>query len=194
MTTVKAHLPALRDLWGCEAIAGSPTESAGLTRTVKDGSIIRIGKTRLIAIHTPGHSVDSYSYLVDEPGKIALFSGDTLLVRTLGLSNQPTSDIETHYHSLFNILLKLPEETLIYPGRDFKGWPMSTIAEERSFNPYLQANSMEEFMRLKAAQRPADLEPLLKGERRTTTGGDFKLMTQDSDKPRARTTNIPLWR
>ena len=109
-------LTARRDLWGCEAIAGAPTNTPGLTRTVQDGSIIRIGESRLIAVHTPGHTVDSYCYLIDIPGRVCLFSGDTLLVRTLGLSTQATSDIETHYHSLFNVLLKLPDETLIYPG------------------------------------------------------------------------------
>jgi glyoxylase-like metal-dependent hydrolase (beta-lactamase superfamily II) len=167
-------LTALRDLWGCDAIAGAPTEIAGLTRTVQDGSVIPVGKTDLIAVHTPGHTVDSYSYLIEQPGKISVFTGDTLLVRTLGLSNQKTSDMETHYHSLFNVLMQLPDETLIYPGRDFKGWPLSTIAEEKAFNPYLQAESLEQFLELKQAQKAADLEPLRKGKK-PVTGDRFKL-------------------
>lgn len=167
-------LGALRDLWGCDAIAGAPTEIAGLTRTVQDGSVIPVGKTDLIAIHTPGHSVDSYSYLIEQPGKISVFTGDTLLVRTLGLSNQKTSDIETHYHSLFNVLLQLPDETLIYPGRDFKGWPLSTIAEEKAFNPYLQVESLEQFMELKQSQKAADTQALVKANK-TITGDRFKL-------------------
>lgn len=167
-------LAALRDLWGCEAIAGAPTEIPGLTRTVQDGSVIPVGKTDLIAVHTPGHTVDSYSYLIEQPGKISVFTGDTLLVRTLGLSNQNTSDMETHYHSLFNVLMQLPDETLIYPGRDFKGWPLSTIAEEKAFNPYLQVESLEEFLELKTAQKAADLEPLRKGKK-PVTGDRYKL-------------------
>lgn len=160
----ESALGDLKLLWNCEVIAGGPTEIPGLTRTVKDGSVIPVGKTDLIAVHTPGHTVDSYSYLIEQPGKISVFTGDTLLVRTVGLSNQTTSDIETHYHSLFSVLLRLPDETLIYPGRDFKGWPLSTIAEEKAFNPYLQARSLAEFTEMKSEQKAADLEPLRRGE------------------------------
>ena len=183
----------LRDLWGCDAIAGAPTEIQGLTRTVQDGSVIPVGKTDLIAVHTPGHTVDSYSYLIEQPGKISVFTGDTLLVRTLGLSNQKTSDMETHYHSLFNVLLQLPDETLIYPGRDFKGWPLSTISEEKAFNPYLQVSSLEEFMEMKGAQPVADLEPLRKGKR----GANNAPVVASGDAaavPLDQAAGLPAWR
>ena len=119
-----------------------------------------IGSLKLKAIHTPGHTDDSYCFHIEEPGKSAIFTGDTLLVRTVGLSDQDTSNMRHHYHSLFNVLAKLPDDTLVYPGRDFKGWPLSTIGEEKAFNRYLQNKDIDAFIELKSQQRPADIVPL----------------------------------
>jgi sulfur dioxygenase len=154
----------LRELWGCEAIAGFPNNMPGLTRQVEDGDIIRIGAMQLGVIHTPGHTDDSYCFHIEQPGKSVIFTGDTLLVRTVGLSNQATSNPRMHYDSLVNVLCQLPDSTLIYPGRDFKGWPLSTIAEEKAFNPYLQAANVNDFLMLKKRQKPADIVPLVKVE------------------------------
>jgi sulfur dioxygenase len=161
------HISALNllsDLWGCEAIAGAPNDMPGITREVEDGDIIRIGAMQLNVIHTPGHSDNSYCFQIEQPGKSAIFTGDTLLVRTVGLSNQATSNPRMHYDSLYNVLATLPDTTLVYPGRDFKGWPLSTIGEEKAFNPYLQAPNMEAFLQLKRRQKPADIIPLVKVE------------------------------
>lgn len=157
-------LAVLRDLWGCESIAGAPNDMPGLTKIVQDGDIIRIGGLQLNVIHTPGHSDDSYCFLIEQPGKSAIFTGDTLLVRTVGLSNQATSDPTMHYDSLMNVLAKLPDSTLVYPGRDFKGWPMSTIGEEKNFNPYLNTANLSKFLALKAKQQPAEIQALMKVE------------------------------
>jgi sulfur dioxygenase len=157
-------LVVLRDLWDCEAIAGAPNEMPGLTRLVNDGDTIQIGSLQLKAIHTPGHTDDSYCFHVEEEGKSAIFTGDTLLVRTVGLSNQDTSNVRYHYNSLYNVLAELPNDTLVYPGRDFKGWPLSTIGEEKAFNPYLQAADIDAFIELKRRQQPADIVPLARLE------------------------------
>jgi glyoxylase-like metal-dependent hydrolase (beta-lactamase superfamily II) len=150
---------ALRDLWGCDTIAGTPSQTPGLTHVVEDGDVIVVGALQIDVIHTPGHTDDSYCFFVEEPGKSALFTGDTLLVRTVGLSDQPTSNKRMHYDSLINVLAVLPERTLIYPGKDFKGWPLSTIGEEKQFNPYLNAGSVEQFLALKEVQKRADIKP-----------------------------------
>jgi sulfur dioxygenase len=154
----------LSELWGCAAIAGAPNDMPGLTRHVEDGDVIQIGGMQLSVIHTPGHSENSYSFLIEQPGKSAVFTGDTLLVRTVGLSNQATSNPRMHYDSLYNVLAELPDRTLVYPGRDFKGWPLSTIGEEKNFNPYLRAKDMAAFLELKARQKPADIQPRMKVE------------------------------
>ena len=165
---------ALRDLWGCDTIAGTPSQTPGLTHVVEDGDVIVVGALQIDVIHTPGHTDDSYCFFVDQPGKSVLFTGDTLLVRTVGLSDQPTSNPRMHYDSLMNVLAVLPERTLIYPGKDFKGWPLSTIGEEKQFNPYLNTGNLEQFLALKQLQKPADIKPTLifeEGEGGTHGGG-----------------------
>ncbi|MEP5763578.1 MAG: MBL fold metallo-hydrolase [Halieaceae bacterium] len=157
-------ITALRDLWGCDAISGAPNENPGVNRQVEDGDTIKVGGMQLSVIHTPGHTEDSYCYLIEQPGKSAVFTGDTLLVRTVGLSNQGTSNPRMHYDSLYNVLAELPDDTIIYPGRDFKGWPLSTIGEEKSFNPYMLTKGIEFFLALKDRQEPADIQPLVKVE------------------------------
>lgn len=154
----------LAELWGCEAIAGVNSDMPGLTRHVEDGDTIQVGSMQLQVLHTPGHSDDSYCYLLEHAGKSAVFTGDTLLVRSVGLSDQATSNPQTHYHSLFDVLAKLPDDTLVYPGRDFKGWPLGTIGEEKHFNPYLLAADMAAFLALKDKQKPTDIQPLAKSE------------------------------
>ena len=153
---------ALRDLWGCDTIAGTPSDTPGLTHLVEDGDVIVVGAMQIDVIHTPGHTEDSYCYFVDLPGKSAVFTGDTLLVRTVGLSDQPSSNPRAHYDSLMNVLAVLPDRTLVYPGKDFKGWPLSTIGEEKQFNPYLNTGNVNEFIALKDMQKPADIQPTFK--------------------------------
>ena len=155
---------SLRQLWNCDAIIGAPRAEPADSRQVVDGDVIQVGGMQLKVLHTPGHTADSYSFLIEQPGKSAVFTGDTLLVRTLGLSNQESSDPSQHYNSLINVLTQLPDDTIVYPGRDFKGWPLSTIGEEIAFNPYLQVETLEEFLELKERQKPADIQPLVKVE------------------------------
>jgi hypothetical protein len=134
----------------------------GITELVEDGDSIQIGAMQLTVMHTPGHTDDSYCFLVEQPGKSAVFTGDTLLVRTVGLSDQATSDPRMHYDSLMNVLAKLPDNTIVYPGKDFKGWPMSTIGEEKEFNPYLNTTDINEFVEKKRNQKAADIRPIEK--------------------------------
>jgi glyoxylase-like metal-dependent hydrolase (beta-lactamase superfamily II) len=152
-------LVALRDLWGCDTIAGIPSEEPGLTHLVEDGDVIVVGALQIDVIHTPGHTEDSYCFFVDQPGKSCVFTGDTLLVRTVGLSDQPSSNPRMHYDSLMNVLSVLPDRTLVYPGKDFKGWPLSTMGEEKQFNPYMNTGNVNEFIALKNLQKPADIQP-----------------------------------
>ncbi len=181
----ESALPQLRALWNCETIAGPDYPGDNISQRVEDGDTIKIGNMMLSVLHTPGHTADSCSYLLDRPGRSAVFTGDTLLVRTVGLSNQASSDPRLHYDSLHNILAELPDETIVYPGRDFKGWPMSTIREEKAFNPYMLVESMDEFLELKAKQRAADIAPTLVrdaaesgSEQAASNAEDFSLQSE----------------
>jgi sulfur dioxygenase len=77
-----------------------------------------------------------------------LFSGDTLLIRGTGRTDFQNGDPRAQYDSIFNKLLRLPDETLLYPAHDYKGDTVSTIGEERRFNPRLRVKSIDEYVDL----------------------------------------------
>ena len=108
---------------------------------VMDGDSIDIEGIRLDVIYTPGHTDDSYSFRLAD----RVFTGDTLLIRGTGRTDFQNGSAEQSYDSIFNKLLKLPDETLVFPAHDYKGETVSTIAEERAFNPRLQVGSVTEY-------------------------------------------------
>jgi rhodanese-related sulfurtransferase len=111
---------------------------------VREGDRVDIEGLALDVLYTPGHTDDSYSYLMD--GRV--FTGDTLLIRGTGRTDFQNGDPRAQYDSIFNKLLKLPNETLLYPAHDYKGDTVSTIGEEKLFNPRLQVQSVEEYVDL----------------------------------------------
>ncbi len=137
-------LPALRDQTRCVTVMGEQSHVDVVSMRVQDGDFIDIEGLRLRAIHTPGHTDDSYSFVMDE----RVFTGDTLLIRGTGRTDFQNGDARAQYDSLFNKLLKLPPETLVCPGHDYKGDIVSTIAEERDHNPRLQVSSVDEYVEL----------------------------------------------
>ena len=132
----------LKDETNCTTIMGEHTPSDTVEIKVKDDDIICIDKLEIKVIYTPGHTKDSYSFLMDD----CLFSGDTLLVNGTGRTDFQGGNSEDSYNSIFNRLLKLPEETLLYPAHDYNGQTVSTIGKEKKFNPRLQVNSVNEYI------------------------------------------------
>ncbi|WP_163832634.1 MBL fold metallo-hydrolase [Spartinivicinus ruber] len=141
-------LGKLRELYQCETTFGDQAPVQCASRRVKDGEIIALGHLQLKAIYTPGHTDDSYCFLLTSEKPQMLFTGDTLLIRGTGRTDFQQGDARQQYDSLFNKLLKLPADTLVYPGHDYKGMTVSTIGEEKRFNPRLQVNSAEEYCRI----------------------------------------------
>ncbi|HKP64164.1 MAG TPA: MBL fold metallo-hydrolase [Polyangiales bacterium] len=137
-------LGALREATQCATIMGEQTRAECVSRKLKDGEHIRVDGVELQAIYTPGHTDDSYSFVLPD----RVFTGDTLLIRGTGRTDFQNGDPRDQYDSLFNKLLRLPEDTLVYPAHDYKGWMVSTIAEERAHNPRLQVKSEEEYVAL----------------------------------------------
>ena len=111
---------------------------------VADGDQLEIEGLALDVIYTPGHTDDSYSFLCGD----RVFTGDTLLIRGTGRTDFQNGDPRAQYDALFGRLLKLPDETLVYPAHDYKGDTVSTIREERAYNPRLQVKSAEEYVDL----------------------------------------------
>jgi len=132
----------LKNKTNCTTIMGEHTPSDTVEIKVKNDDIICVDKLKIKVIYTPGHTKDSYSFLMDD----CLFSGDTLLINGTGRTDFQGGNSKDSYNSIFNRLLKLPEETLLYPAHDYNGQTVSTIGKEKKFNPRLQVNSVNEYI------------------------------------------------
>ena len=138
------HITALNELnkrTSCTRIMGENSKSEVIDIKIKDNENINIENIELKAMYTPGHTDCSYSYLM----KDRVFTGDTLLINGTGRTDFQNGSSYDAYESLFNKLLKLPENTLVYPAHDYNGKKFSTIENEKKNNPRLQVNSKEEY-------------------------------------------------
>lgn len=133
----------LRERTGARTVAsarGAPCAD----QHVGHGEVLRLGATTITALATPGHTDDSLSYAID--GRV--FTGDALLVRGTGRTDFQNGDPRALYRSLHEVLLRLPDDTVVYPGHDYKGFTSSTIGEERRHNPRVAGKTEEEFVAL----------------------------------------------
>jgi len=132
----------LKNKTNCTTIMGEHTPSDAVEIKVKDDEVIHVDKLEIKVIYTPGHTKDSYSFLMNN----YLFSGDTLLINGTGRTDFQGGNSEDSYNSIFNRLLKLPEETLLYPAHDYNNQKVSTIGKEKKFNPRLQVDGVSEYV------------------------------------------------
>lgn len=137
-------LGALRDRTHCITVMGEQTHADVVSMRVSEGDRVQIEGVSLQALYTPGHTDDSYSFLMGD----RVFTGDTLLIRGTGRTDFQNGNAHAQYDSIFNKLLKLPEDTLVYPAHDYKGDMVSTIGEEKRFNPRLSVKSVDEYVDL----------------------------------------------
>ena len=134
----------LKQVTNCSTLMGEHTPADAVEIKVKDDEIIKIDQIEIKAMYTPGHTSDSYSFLM----KNYLFSGDTLLINGTGRTDFQNGSSKDAYNSIFNRLLKLPEDTILYPGHDYNGKESSTIGNEKKFNPRLQVKNVDEYVEL----------------------------------------------
>lgn len=139
-------LGSLRDRTHCMTIMGEQSKADVVAMRVAEGDKVGIEGISLDVMYTPGHTDDSYSFLMGD----RVFTGDTLLIRGTGRTDFQNGDSRAQYDSIFNRLLKLPDETLVYPAHDYKGDTVSTVGEERRYNPRLQVRSVDEYVTLMA--------------------------------------------
>jgi sulfur dioxygenase len=137
-------LAVLRDRTRCITVMGEQTKADVVSMRLSDGDRLTIEGLALEVIYTPGHTDDSYSFAMPD----RVFTGDTLLIRGTGRTDFQNGDARQQYDSIFGRLMKLPEATLVYPAHDYKGDTVSTIGEERAFNPRLQVASVDEYVAL----------------------------------------------
>jgi glyoxylase-like metal-dependent hydrolase (beta-lactamase superfamily II)/rhodanese-related sulfurtransferase len=137
-------LGALRDRTHCITVMGERSQVDVVSMRLADGDRLEVEGLSLDVLYTPGHTDDSYSFRMAD----RVFTGDTLLIRGTGRTDFQNGDPRAQYHSIFNKLMKLPDETLVLPAHDYKGDTVSTIGEEKRFNPRLQVTSVDEYVDL----------------------------------------------
>jgi len=139
----------LRRLTSCKTVLGAQSASDCVDVLLRGDETLDVGELELKALYTPGHTDDSYCFELYVDQRFYLFTGDTLLIRGTGRTDFQNGNAQDQYQSLTDILLKYPDDAVVFPGHDYNGCTQSTIGEERRFNPRLQvvdANAYRELM------------------------------------------------
>jgi glyoxylase-like metal-dependent hydrolase (beta-lactamase superfamily II) len=126
----------------CASAMGEQANAECVALRFGEGDLIKADNLSLKALYTPGHTDDSYSFYLND----RLFTGDTLMIRGTGRTDFQNGDAGAQYDSLFNKLLDYPDDTLVYPAHDYEGRSVSSIYEEKHFNPRLQVSSRQEYI------------------------------------------------
>lgn len=137
-------LGALRDETTCTTVMGEHSRAECVSLKVREGEQLKVDGVRLDVMYTPGHTDDSYSFVMPD----YVFTGDTLLIRGTGRTDFQNGDAAAQYDSLFNKLLRLPDKTLVFPAHDYNARTVSTIGEEKRLNPRLQVESRDEYVHI----------------------------------------------
>ena len=132
---------SLKDKTDCETVMGEKTPIDVVSIKLKDGEILNVDGIKLKTLYTPGHTIESCSFLLNDN----LFTGDALLIGGTGRTDFQNGDPYMSYKSLFEVILKLPNDTKVYPAHDYNGNFSSTIEIEKKTNPRLQVTSADEY-------------------------------------------------
>jgi sulfur dioxygenase len=134
---------ALRDRTGAKTVVGgNATPCADLH--VTHGDVLRVGSLEIEVLATPGHTDDSVSYHAGNK----VFTGDALLIRGTGRTDFQNGNAKQLYRSITEVLFALPDDTEVYPGHDYRGLSVSTIGEEKRWNPRLAGKTEEQFVQI----------------------------------------------
>jgi len=145
------HITALgdlRDQTGCVTIMGEHTQADCVSCRVTDGEILDTDGIKLQALYTPGHTNESFSFVLVPDAPRAVFSGDVLMIRDSGRTDFQNGDPGQSWDSITRILFALPDETALYPAHDYKGWTSSSIGEERRFNPRIAGKTRDQYIEI----------------------------------------------
>lgn len=135
-------LGSLREMVGCTTMMGAHSRAECVDLKIAENEVINVDGLKLTAIYTPGHTNESFSFLMDD----RVFTGDVLLYRGTGRTDFQGGDPRQSWDSIVNKLFRLPEQTLVYAAHDYKGWTSSSIGEEKQFNPRLAGKTESEYI------------------------------------------------
>ncbi|MDC1012961.1 MBL fold metallo-hydrolase [Gammaproteobacteria bacterium] len=137
----------LNNDFGCTTINGSKKANSSM-QTICHHEVIFLDEIEIKAIYTPGHTDDSFCFLVSATEPNIVFTGDTLLIRGNGRTDFQNGNPDELYDSITNELFTLDEQTIVYPGHDYNGNVSSTIFEEKNFNPRVANKTKKEFVQI----------------------------------------------
>lgn len=143
------HITALgdlRDRTGCVTIMGQYTKAACVSQSIREGEVLDVDGVKLKALYTPGHTDESFSFVLGRDRPQAVFTGDVLLIRGSGRTDFQGGDPRKSWDSIVNKLFLLPDEVTLYPGHDYKGWTASSIGEERRSNPRIAGKTEADYV------------------------------------------------
>ncbi len=141
-------LGPLEDATGCVSTMGQYTRAECVSARVSDNEILDVDGVSLEARYTPGHTDESFSFVLDPAAPKAVFTGDVLLIRGTGRTDFQNGDAGKSWDSITTRLFTLPDATTVYPAHDYKGWTASSIGEERRHNPRLAGKSRGEYIEI----------------------------------------------
>lgn len=139
-------LGGLRQRVGCVTLMGEYTRADCVSEHIHDEELLDIDGVRLQALYTPGHTNESFSFVLNPDAPISVFTGDVLLIRGSGRTDFQNGDAGQSWDSIVDRLFELPEDTLVYPAHDYKGWTVSSIAEEKRHNPRIAGHTRDEYI------------------------------------------------
>lgn len=135
-------LGSLRDSTHCKTVMGNRSQVDCVNLTLSDGEILDVDGIKLQALFTPGHTDESMSFVMND----RVFTGDALLYRGTGRTDFQNGDPHKSWDSIVNKLFHLPDETLVYAAHDYKGWTVSSIGEEKHYNPRLAGKTEADYV------------------------------------------------
>jgi sulfur dioxygenase len=135
----------LRELTGCQGIVPEKASAECADRKIPDGEVVYVGTIPIQAIATPGHTTCHMAYLANNNH---LLTGDALFIRGCGRTDFQSGDAGVQYDSITQRLFTLADDTLVYPGHDYRGHTVSTIGEEKQLNPRLAGRTRDDFIAL----------------------------------------------
>lgn len=139
-------LGSLRDSTGCVTIMGEYTKAQCVSMQVREGEMLTMDGIELQALYTPGHTDESFSFVLKPQAPKAVFTGDVLLIRGSGRTDFQGGNAHKSWDSIVNKLFRLPDDTTLYPGHDYRGWTASSIGEEKHHNPRIAGKTEAEYV------------------------------------------------
>lgn len=141
-------LGELRNATQCITLMGEYTKAECVSDHVSEGDLVDVDGVCLRALYTPGHTDESFSFHLRHSGMNAVFTGDVLLIRGSGRTDFQGGDPSRSWDSIVNKIFQLGDDTLVYPAHDYNGWTVSSVYEEKNFNPRLAGKSEDEYIEI----------------------------------------------